>query len=259
VRRIESFLESVLEGLTGRLFRSPLQPAEVARKLERAMEENYVVAADGVMAPNAYDVLLHPQDLKTFADSRAELVAQLEHWLGEVAREERYRFVGPVRVRLLGDDGVARRAILVRAAIVEAEFVAAGADDATVFTRDYRVVRTTAGSAACRLKILTGPQAGQVFVIGGKTATIGRGLDNDLTIESADVSRRHARLEQVDGGYRLIDLNSTNGTLVNGRRVTEHYLAPGDTLTLGATEVSFQVSDTAPAPGRGQPRDSQRS
>jgi hypothetical protein len=253
VRRVESFLEQVFEGAIGRLFRSPIQPAEVAKKLERAMEENYVVAVDGVIVPNVYDVLLHPADLANFTAFRGTLVDEMEQWLREVAREERYRFVGPVRVRLAGEEGIPRRSIQVRAAIVDAaaeEPAAAPAGE--VYTRDYRVVRTADGSPACRIKVLTGAQAGHVFIVGGKAATIGRALDNDLVIPSTDVSRHHARLEQVSGGYRIVDLGSTNGTLVNGRRVTEQVLAPGDILTLGATELSFQMSDAAETPDRGR-------
>ena len=253
LRRVENFLEQLLEGSIGRLFRSPLQPAEVAKKLERAMEDNYVVAVDGVIVPNAYEVLLHPNDLASFNAFRGTLTQQMEQWLREVAREERYRFVGPVRVRLASEEGIPRRAIRIQAAIVDAQAEEDSDADGEVYTRDYRVVRTAEGGLACRLKLLTGPQAGQVFIVGGKAATIGRALDNDITIEASDVSRHHARIEQVPGGYRLVDLGSTNGTQVNGRRVTEQTLASGDTLTLGATNIVFQLSDAPAAePGHGR-------
>jgi hypothetical protein len=161
-----------------------------------------------------------------------------------VAREERYRFVGPVSVRLASEDGIARRAIVIRAAIVDvAPDEPAPTEANEVYTRNYRVVRTAEGGPACRIKVLTGSQAGHVFIVGGRTATIGRALDNDLVILSTDISRHHARLEQVAGGHRIVDLGSTNGTLVNGRRVNEQHLAPGDTLKLGATELRFQIGD----------------
>lgn len=248
MRRVESFLEQVVEGAIGRLFRSPVQPAEVAKKLERAMEEQYVVAVDGVIVPNSYEVLLHPADLATFTAFRGSLVEEMEQWLREVAREERYRFVGPVSVRFASEEGIPRRSIQVQAAIVDAptEQAAEPVDD-EVYTRDYQVVRTAAGSPACRIKVLTGDQAGHVFIVGGRAATIGRALDNDLVIPSTDISRHHARLEQIADGYRLVDLASTNGTRVNGQPVTEQALAPGDTLTLGATDLSFQIGEE-PAP-----------
>ena len=244
-RRIESLLEQIFEGSIGRLFRSPIQPAEVAKKLERAMEENYVVAVDGVIVPNAYEVLLHPTDLASFSNFRGSLTEQMEQWLREVAREERYRFVGPVRVRLGSEENIARRSIQVRASIVDAHADADVDLDSAgeVYTRDYRVIRTAEGALACRLKLLSGALAGHVYIVGGKVARMGRALDNDVVIEASDVSRHHAQLEAVAGGYRIVDLDSTNGTFVNGRRVSEQTLATGDTLRLGVTEISFELSD----------------
>ncbi len=256
--RVENFLEQMLEGSIGRLFRSPIQPAEVAKKLERAMEENYVVAVDGVIVPNTYEVLLHPQDLEGFAAFRTALTEQMESWLREVAREEGYRFVGPVRVRLASEEGIGRRTIRVRAAIHDAQTEDEPAPAGEVYTRNYRVVRTAEGSPACRLKILSGPQAGHVFIVGGKVTAIGRALDNDLILESSDVSRHHARIEQATGGFRLIDLGSTNGTFVNGQRLTESMLAAGDTVTLGSTEIAFQMSEGSERSRRGTERHGER-
>jgi hypothetical protein len=258
LQRIENFFEQLVEGSIGRLFRSPIQPAEIAKKLERAMEENYVVAVDGVIVPNIYDVLLHPRDLAGLASSRAALIEQMEQWLYEVAREERYRFVGPVRVRLLSEEGIARRVIQIRVATVDDVGEPAAPVDDQVFTRDYQVVRTADGTLAYRLKVLTGLHAGQVFIVGGALATIGRALDNDIVLETPDVSRHHARLEQTGGVYRLVDLQSTNGTLLNGRRVATQVLASGDVLTLGATEVAFEVSSAPEVPPRGQGDTGQR-
>lgn len=210
------------------------------------MEENYVVAVDGVIVPNAYEVLLHPAELATFTAFRGSLVEEMEQWLREVAREERYRFVGPVSVRFSAEEGIARRAIQVRAAIVDTPGGAATPPDDAVYTRDYRVVRTAGGTLACRIKVLTGDHAGHVYVVGGRSATIGRALDNDVVIPAIDISRHHARLEQTADGYRIVDLSSTNGTRVNGQQVAEQVLATGDTLSLGATDVSYHLSDEAP-------------
>jgi hypothetical protein len=246
VRRVEGFLEQLFEGSIGRLFRSSIHPAEVAKKLERAMEENYVVAVDGVIVPNEYDVLMHPAELASFTAFRGSLVEEMEQWLREVAREERYRFVGPVSVRFESEESIARRMIQVRAAIVDAPNERAATND-EVYTRDYRVVRSAGGAMACRVKVLTGDHAGHVFIIGGRSATIGRALDNDVVIPAIDISRSHARLEQTPVGYRIVDLSSTNGTRVNGQQVSERMLDSGDTIALGATELSYQLSDDAPA------------
>lgn len=74
-------------------------------------------------------------------------------------------------------------------------------------------------------------------------ATLGRALDNEVVLESNDVSRRHARLEPAGSVLRLVDLGSTNGTRVNGRRVAEHLLREGDLVELGSVQLIFHVGD----------------
>jgi hypothetical protein len=64
--------------------------------------------------------------------------------------------------------------------------------------------------------------------------TLGRSPDCELVFGDDTVSRRHARLELRDGRWFLIDLDSSNGTLVNGRRVRDAEVRPGDRIRLGA-------------------------
>jgi len=74
-------------------------------------------------------------------------------------------------------------------------------------------------------------------------ASLGRALDNEVVLESNDVSRRHARLEPAGSVLRLVDLGSTNGTRVNGKRVAEHLLREGDLVELGSLQLTFHVGD----------------
>jgi pSer/pThr/pTyr-binding forkhead associated (FHA) protein len=81
---------------------------------------------------------------------------------------------------------------------------------------------------------------GQVFPLGGE-ATIGRDPGTEVPLaEDTTVSRRHARIRASDGGYCLEDLGSSNGTFVNGGRVTEAPLRPGDEVSIGGTRFRFE-------------------
>jgi pSer/pThr/pTyr-binding forkhead associated (FHA) protein len=71
---------------------------------------------------------------------------------------------------------------------------------------------------------------------------IGGSRDCDLQLADANVSRRHAELQQQGTTYWIVDLESTNGTAVNGRRQSRAKLQDGDTITLGATNVLFERS-----------------
>lgn len=98
------------------------------------------------------------------------------------------------------------------------------------------------------LAVQTGALAGRTFPLRFADITIGRALDNDVVLDSNDVSRHHVRIEPAGTLLRLIDLGSTNGTRVNGRRVSEHLLRNGDLVELGSTQLLFRVGDPAASP-----------
>ena len=85
-----------------------------------------------------------------------------------------------------------------------------------------------------KLLVISGPLQGQEFVVGKEVFTIGSGKQNDLVLDDSTASRRHCEIEVGEGGYQIRDLDSTNGTLVDGVRVTSTTRLPDDaTLTLG--------------------------
>ena len=97
-----------------------------------------------------------------------------------------------------------------------------------------------------RLVVKAGGVIGTAYALESAEIHIGRDAQNDVVIAEADISRRHARLTRQDGGYVLEDLGSTNGTFVNGQRLTSPYpLRPGDEVRLGPKVVLVyeQVSD----------------
>ncbi|QQR79802.1 MAG: FHA domain-containing protein [Deltaproteobacteria bacterium] len=75
-----------------------------------------------------------------------------------------------------------------------------------------------------------------------KTIVIGRSPANDIVIKEAKVSRRHAEIQIVGAKYMIIDLESSNGTFVNGKKISEYALQPGDEITIGSIKISFKVA-----------------
>jgi len=85
-----------------------------------------------------------------------------------------------------------------------------------------------------QLSMRTGPMPGQVFPLDQDEVRLGRDLGNDITVNDPEVSRHHARFLERDGSVFLEDLGSTNGTFLNGERVTNpQQLRVGDVITLG--------------------------
>jgi hypothetical protein len=237
--RFEQSFERLLEGSIGRLLRSPIQPAEIGRKLERAMTTNQVVSVDSTLVPNDYRVAMHPDDLIVFVDYIGALCRHMEGWLTDLAAERGFTMIDRARVQLIGDEAVPRRAIQVTASISDRPDLGRDAQDALQRTEVYRVIKTTTGVPPLRLRFLSGVQSGEELILRKPVTTIGRALDNDIVIESGDVSRHHARIEYVDDQLRITDLGSTNGTRVNGKSVRTHPIAAGDELTFGTLRVQL--------------------
>lgn len=232
--RIEQFIEHLMEASVGRVFRSPVQPAEIGRKLERAMMANLAASVDHPIAPNDFHVRMHPDDLVNVADYATSLTRQFETWLTDMAAARDYSIIDRIRVQLHADDSVRRREIRVTAAIADRPDHGRDQQEAVQRTEIYRVIHDTAGVSAILLQGIDGVQGQLEFVVRHPLTTIGRALDNTIVLDSTDVSRHHARLELSGNQARIIDLDSTNGTRVNGARVQERPLRAGDEIMFGA-------------------------
>lgn len=91
------------------------------------------------------------------------------------------------------------------------------------------------------LVIASGPDSGHSFKISGPAIRIGRAPDNDLVLRDPATSGHHARVERRGNQFYVVDLGSTNGTLVNGEVVMERELKNGDSITIGQNAVNFAV------------------
>ena len=91
------------------------------------------------------------------------------------------------------------------------------------------------------LTIDTGPDAGHSHRVGDQALRLGRSPDNDVILRDPATSGHHARLERRGDQFWIVDLGSTNGTLVNGEPVQEKELTHGDRVTVGQNAVHFSV------------------
>src|SRR5262249_55406179 len=82
---------------------------------------------------------------------------------------------------------------------------------------------------------------GQTKRVEQRRVVLGRSRECDIQVEDPNVSRRHAELRQEGSTYWIVDLDSTNGIEVNGRRVKRAKLDDGDTFTVGSTDVTFST------------------
>jgi hypothetical protein len=243
--RVEAFLERFLEAPAGRLGAS-IQPVSLAKRLERAMDTNKTYGEAGVIVPNHYDLHLHPSDFAAFESYRSSLEDDLAHGVLARARHERYTLVARPRVTILADEATRRGEIRVGANVVderggrvqEAERMPASSD-----TMVYARPVDEAPESARRAYLLVSTRGSRPvqFDLGGPLIGIGRASDNDVIVDDPMVSRHHCQLKLQHGAYGFVDLQSRNGSLVNGQAVEEIALADGDRIRVGNTSIEFRL------------------
>ena len=109
---------------------------------------------------------------------------------------------------------------------------------------------TVVSNGPSRLEVVAG-MAAKSFGLSKAKYLVGRSAENDIQLPEGSVSSRHAQLEKFGGGWRLTDLQSTNGTFVNGRRIHSVELKPGDRIRFGDVRVDYphHVPQSAPRSG----------
>jgi len=281
LRNIEQKIEGMVEKTFGRMFRSTLQPVELARRLAREMEDHKTVSVSRVYVPNQYTVYLSPADRRQFSSYESALVVELGSYLEAHARSEGLSLLSMPRIRLEtdtdlrpGEFGIACRMVdpgrpsadevdaaapAAAAAVVadapampEAQAEVAEPVAPPVPDEPAEPLPNEALAAVSGTQVLSPEQAraaglvreqvtlyvsGQPFRVTQKVTTMGRSRDCDIVVPDPNVSRVHAEVRHEGLEYVLVDLGSTNGVEVNGRRVLRHNLRDGDRVSLGGAEV----------------------
>ncbi len=263
----EDRIGGAVEGLFAGVFRSPVQPAELAKAAGREMDRRRKLGVGKVYAPTLFSVLLSPEDgdqLGGFADT---LAGELETYLAGYAREKRYDLATRPRVRFLIDDDLRLGRFqvigeLMSAAEIEAELgpqhdIGVGAGASAPASAAVQSASVLDGSAAGLTAVqpsvrpsvqpstfdarLTYRGSGRSIPLSPDEDRIivGRLSACDVCLDDHNASRQHAALEYEYGEWFIVDLGSTNGTLVNGIEVDRARLHEGDVVTIGVTELVF--------------------
>lgn len=247
LRAIEQKIEALFEGVFGRAFRTNVQPVELARKLAKEMDENRSTSVTRIYVPNEYTIYLSSDDRKQFEGYENSLVSELEEYLAEHAQRENYALLTPPRVLFETDDdlGVGEFGIATRMAQHgrsgdEPEEIASGAT--MIYkprTQPTEAVSIEELGVEREVGVLT--WAGRRRILDKNRAVVGRSRDVDVQIEDPNVSRRHAEVVQQGSTWWVIDLGSTNGVEVDGRRVQRARLDDGTSFVIGETTVTFST------------------
>ncbi len=221
-----------IEGVFAGVFRAPVQPAELARAGAREMDRQRKLGVGKVYAPTMFSVLLSPPDAEQLGGFAATLAGELETYLAGHARERGYDLASRPRVRFLVDEGLRLGRFEVIGELLSPEEIAAemgGEAEAPAPEPPSPSVTAT----------VTMPGVSHDVVLSGDRVTVGRLSSCGIRLDDANISRVHAAFEREGDGWSVLDLESTNGTLVNGACVEHRRLVDGDVVTVGVTELVY--------------------
>jgi pSer/pThr/pTyr-binding forkhead associated (FHA) protein len=117
-------------------------------------------------------------------------------------------------------------------------------NDGTQIRKQSQVLKKIPEKFQASVVIVKGHSEGMEFLISGEYTVIGRDTGAGIVLNDAQVSRQHAAIEYHAGTYRLVDLDSTNGTRMGGALIKETKLDHGDKFSLGNTTLQFVLEDT---------------
>ena len=213
----------MVEGFFATTFRSGLQPVELAKRVMREMDVNKTVGVREVWAPNRFVFTLSESDGERFEQAEHALVAELGRVVRETAAERGWGLVGPPEIELEMDGELKRGRFEVETSFVEGE---------------QELAPLAVGQAT--LTLYEGGRPARTFSLAKPIVTLGRLPESDVVVDDPGASRQHARIGNANGEFVLVDLGSTNGTLVNDEPIGERALSDGDRITIGETVLEFR-------------------
>jgi hypothetical protein len=240
---LERFFERLFERQTARLFRTQLQPIQLQRRVERAMESDRTRDGRRTLVPNRFAIRLAPNDLAALRAAHPTLAPDLADAALGYARSHSYTLAERPVVGLVEDPSVENGDVVVEATVDAephgrpSEPDAGPGRPATHEPIEHTAVFTMPSVAALEatLREIRPDGSSRAVELDGRPLTIGRAPDNGLVINDTRASRHHARLYGRSGILVLADLGSTNGSWVNDRRIDEMALGEGDRIRIGDT------------------------
>jgi len=227
LQRFEQRLEQVVSSVFARAFRSAVQPVEIAASITREIDGSaQILSRERTLVPNAFVVELSDSDYDRLSPYGSALSTELDRMVHEHVREQRYTLAGPVAIDFHRRDDLPTGRFLVSGRASAPVSPASGVPPTD----------TAVGRAPVVVEV-----NGERHPVTEAGLVLGRGPEADLRINDPGISRRHAEIQiRSDAGQltvSVVDLGSTNGMSVDGRRVQQALLHDGSQIVLGNTTV----------------------
>src|SRR5256885_12890147 len=250
LERLEAMASRVIEGWSARLFRARLQPVQIAKRVIRAMEDNQTISVAKTFVPNSCLISLSPSDYAQFEQYKRSLERDLAEAVLGAARDRSFTLLAYPTVELEEDADVSPGDLRVACALVDASGEEVPANEperlggvATGHTMvlDRDALRSAKPRAPQGAIVAREGNVKREVPLSADPITVGRDPKNDIVLDDRRVSRRHADVRLRLGRYTLYDLQSTNRTVVNGRRIAEMVPSDEDRITIGGAELVVRL------------------
>ncbi|SCE86310.1 FHA domain-containing protein [Micromonospora coriariae] len=248
LQRFEKRLEGLVEGAFAKVFKGVVHPVEILNAMQREAEAHKAILAGGrTLVPNRYVIDLSPFDHSRLAPYAAALAQELAQSQAEFIGEQAWTVYGDVIVEIERGEGLDTGMFRVTAEVYTGGEVApvsapgydAGPPAYPAYDQGGGYGPPPGQGGGRNVRLVSGD--GRTYPLQMGSTVIGRGDQANLRLPDVGISRRHARLDFDGGQVVLTDLGSTNGTMVNGQRVSAVALNPGDMVQLGTTTLTFRV------------------
>jgi len=270
LKRFEQRLEGLVNGTFAKVFKSEVQPVEIAGALQRECDNNATIwNRERTVVPNDFIVELSPPDYERLSPYSGQLGDELASMVRDYAKQQRYTFMGPIKVHLEKADDLDTGLYRVRSRTLASSTSqpqaqaqrGAGQSGAGYGGHGYPPRPASAppvpsgpppyapGTAAGPGGALPGTETrrwveinGNRHQISGPTLVLGRSTEADVRIDDPGVSRRHCEI-RAGNPSSIQDLGSTNGIVVDGQHTARATLRDGSRIVVGSTTIIYRQAE----------------
>ncbi|MEU1944195.1 FhaA domain-containing protein [Streptomyces sp. NPDC059474] len=276
LKRFEQRLEGLVNGTFAKVFKSEVQPVEIAGALQRECDNNATIwNRDRTVVPNDFIVELSTPDYERLSPYSGQLGDELASMVRDYAKQQRYTFMGAINVHLQKADDLDTGLYRVRSRTLASSesqdpqqaagrpgagapqqrpggygypAQPAGAPPMPSTPPGARPVPRTSGAGAGAGAQQQGQTRRWIEINGSRhqisrpTLVLGRSTDADVRIDDPGVSRRHCEI-RVGTPPTVQDLGSTNGIVVDGQHTTRATLRDGSRIVVGSTTIVYRQAE----------------
>jgi hypothetical protein len=232
--RLEKIMENLIDKIGDAFSGGKIHPLEIAKKSLLELKRNQTVSVSQTYIPNIYQVILNTEDRTELSLYEDAIIPEIKEYLMNYIKKENLSLMGELEIELVEQGEMEKGKFEIKSLIKKGKKTEPGLEKTLV--REHPII------ASMGIKIKEGPDKGKTFPLSDGDNVIGRKEDNQIKLSDPEISRTHSLIIIINHQPWLEDMGSTNGTYLNGKKVTERIkLQNGDLISLGNTVVEFSL------------------